>query len=170
MRPGSVGHMMSLVKWCRLSSTLGLRHPSLTHMKKKGGKKGKTSKIEPIACLVEAQKHTAVTPTRRETKKIKLHSTHSIILLRALAAFALPPFVSRHTLLLLLLLLTRRCSSFFPNLQCHSTWRVSEDPDKLARVPLQAILLADSFTAKFRLERPKAHSPPSLFSHIITRD
>lgn len=36
--------------------------------------------------------------------------------------------------------------------------RVSEDPDDLARQPLQAILLADSFTTKFRpitLERPK---------------
>lgn len=36
--------------------------------------------------------------------------------------------------------------------------RGSEDPEELARVPLQAILLADSFTTKFRpitLERPK---------------
>lgn len=39
-----------------------------------------------------------------------------------------------------------------------SATRVSEDPDELVRVPLQAILLADSFTTKFRpitLERPK---------------
>ena len=39
--------------------------------------------------------------------------------------------------------------------------RVSEDPEELARVPLQAILLADSFTTKFRpitLERPKVTS------------
>lgn len=39
--------------------------------------------------------------------------------------------------------------------------RVSEDPDELARVPLQAILLADSFTTKFRpitLDRPKVLS------------
>lgn len=36
--------------------------------------------------------------------------------------------------------------------------RVTEEPEELARVPLQAILLADSFTTKFRpitLERPK---------------
>ncbi|KAG4916907.1 hypothetical protein JHK87_054464 [Glycine soja] len=40
--------------------------------------------------------------------------------------------------------------------------RVSEDPDELVRVPLQAILLADSFTTKFRpitLERPKVLLP-----------
>ncbi|GAV64214.1 LOW QUALITY PROTEIN: Hexapep domain-containing protein/NTP_transferase domain-containing protein/W2 domain-containing protein, partial [Cephalotus follicularis] len=40
--------------------------------------------------------------------------------------------------------------------------RVSEDPDDLARNPLQAILLADSFTTKFRpitLERPKVLLP-----------
>lgn len=40
--------------------------------------------------------------------------------------------------------------------------RVSEDPDELVRVPLQAILLADSFTTKFRpitLERPKVNLP-----------
>ncbi|KAM0992215.1 hypothetical protein ACFX13_010665 [Malus domestica] len=40
--------------------------------------------------------------------------------------------------------------------------RVSEDPEELARVPLQAILLADSFTTKFRpitLERPKVLLP-----------
>lgn len=40
--------------------------------------------------------------------------------------------------------------------------RVSEDPDDLARQPLQAILLADSFTTKFRpitLERPKVLLP-----------
>lgn len=39
-----------------------------------------------------------------------------------------------------------------------SATRVSEDTDELTRVPLQAILLADSFTTKFRpitLERPK---------------
>ncbi|XP_027348978.1 translation initiation factor eIF-2B subunit epsilon isoform X1 [Abrus precatorius] len=39
---------------------------------------------------------------------------------------------------------------------------VSEDPDELVRVPLQAILLADSFTTKFRpitLERPKVLLP-----------
>lgn len=40
--------------------------------------------------------------------------------------------------------------------------RVSEDPDDLVRQPLQAILLADSFTTKFRpitLERPKVLLP-----------
>ncbi|PRQ24526.1 putative nucleotide-diphospho-sugar transferase [Rosa chinensis] len=40
--------------------------------------------------------------------------------------------------------------------------RASEDPEELARVPLQAILLADSFTTKFRpitLERPKVLLP-----------
>ncbi|RDX99323.1 Translation initiation factor eIF-2B subunit epsilon, partial [Mucuna pruriens] len=40
--------------------------------------------------------------------------------------------------------------------------RVSEEPDELVRVPLQAILLADSFTTKFRpitLERPKVLLP-----------
>uniref|UniRef100_A0A2N9IZ15 Translation initiation factor eIF2B subunit epsilon n=1 Tax=Fagus sylvatica TaxID=28930 RepID=A0A2N9IZ15_FAGSY len=40
--------------------------------------------------------------------------------------------------------------------------RFSEDPEELARVPLQAILLADSFTTKFRpitLERPKVLLP-----------
>ncbi|XP_057961800.1 uncharacterized protein LOC131153477 [Malania oleifera] len=40
--------------------------------------------------------------------------------------------------------------------------RVSEDPDDLARIPLQAILLADSFAQKFRpitLERPKVLLP-----------
>ena len=39
--------------------------------------------------------------------------------------------------------------------------RFSEDPEELARVPLQAILLADSFTTKFRpitLDRPKVLS------------
>jgi translation initiation factor eIF-2B subunit epsilon len=39
-----------------------------------------------------------------------------------------------------------------------SSAKVSEDHDELVRVPLQAILLADSFTTKFRpitLERPK---------------
>jgi hypothetical protein len=39
--------------------------------------------------------------------------------------------------------------------------RVSEDPEELTRLPLQAILLADSFAAKFRpitLERPKVIS------------
>ncbi|KAK7337851.1 hypothetical protein VNO77_18438 [Canavalia gladiata] len=39
---------------------------------------------------------------------------------------------------------------------------VSEDPDELVRVPLQAVLLADSFTTKFRpitLERPKVLLP-----------
>lgn len=39
--------------------------------------------------------------------------------------------------------------------------RVSEDSEELARVPLQAILLADSFATKFRpitLERPKVYS------------
>jgi hypothetical protein len=44
--------------------------------------------------------------------------------------------------------------------------RFSEDPEELARVPLQAILLADSFTTKFRpitLERPKV---PSLSRYI----
>ncbi|XP_061348460.1 uncharacterized protein LOC133293858 [Gastrolobium bilobum] len=43
-----------------------------------------------------------------------------------------------------------------------SAARVSEDPEELARVPLQAILLADSFTTKFRpitLERPKVLLP-----------
>ncbi|XP_030958087.1 translation initiation factor eIF-2B subunit epsilon [Quercus lobata] len=40
--------------------------------------------------------------------------------------------------------------------------RFSEDPEELARVPLQAILLADSFTTKFRpitLDRPKVLLP-----------
>ncbi|XP_065852473.1 uncharacterized protein [Euphorbia lathyris] len=40
--------------------------------------------------------------------------------------------------------------------------RVAEDPEELARRPLQAILLADSFTTKFRpitLERPKVLLP-----------
>ncbi|XP_024179975.1 translation initiation factor eIF-2B subunit epsilon isoform X2 [Rosa chinensis] len=40
--------------------------------------------------------------------------------------------------------------------------RASEDPEELARLPLQAILLADSFTTKFRpitLERPKVLLP-----------
>ncbi|KAJ0014642.1 hypothetical protein Pint_20621 [Pistacia integerrima] len=40
--------------------------------------------------------------------------------------------------------------------------RVSEDPDDLARQPLQAVLLADSFATKFRpitLERPKVLLP-----------
>ncbi|PNX57498.1 translation initiation factor eIF-2B subunit epsilon-like protein, partial [Trifolium pratense] len=39
-----------------------------------------------------------------------------------------------------------------------SSARVSEDHDELVRVPLRAILLADSFTTKFTpitLERPK---------------
>lgn len=43
-----------------------------------------------------------------------------------------------------------------------SSARVSEDHDELVRVPLQAILLADSFTTKFRpitLERPKVLLP-----------
>ncbi|CAL5185651.1 unnamed protein product [Lathyrus oleraceus] len=43
-----------------------------------------------------------------------------------------------------------------------SAARVSEDHDELVRVPLQAILLADSFTTKFRpitLERPKVLLP-----------
>ncbi|XP_021282065.1 translation initiation factor eIF-2B subunit epsilon isoform X2 [Herrania umbratica] len=43
-----------------------------------------------------------------------------------------------------------------------ATARVSEDPEELARHPLQAILLADSFTTKFRpitLERPKVLLP-----------
>lgn len=43
-----------------------------------------------------------------------------------------------------------------------SSARVSEDPDDLVRVPWQAILLADSFTTKFRpitLERPKVLLP-----------
>ncbi|KAI4294766.1 hypothetical protein MLD38_040912 [Melastoma candidum] len=38
----------------------------------------------------------------------------------------------------------------------------SDDPEELARVPLQAVLLADSFTTKFRpitLERPKVLLP-----------
>ncbi|TKY61431.1 translation initiation factor eIF-2B subunit epsilon [Spatholobus suberectus] len=46
--------------------------------------------------------------------------------------------------------------------QKKSGTRVSEDPDELVRVPLQAILLADSFTTKFRpitLERPKVLLP-----------
>ncbi|KAK4782643.1 hypothetical protein SAY86_007017 [Trapa natans] len=40
--------------------------------------------------------------------------------------------------------------------------RTSDDPEELARVPLQAVLLADSFTTKFRpitLERPKVLLP-----------
>ncbi|CAL0311248.1 unnamed protein product [Lupinus luteus] len=43
-----------------------------------------------------------------------------------------------------------------------SAVRVSEDTDELVRVPLQAILLADSFTTKFRpitLQRPKVLLP-----------
>ncbi|XVE62609.1 hypothetical protein DITRI_Ditri06bG0131800 [Diplodiscus trichospermus] len=43
-----------------------------------------------------------------------------------------------------------------------ATARVSEDPEELARHPLQAILLADSFATKFRpitLERPKVLLP-----------
>ncbi|KAH1031966.1 hypothetical protein J1N35_044140 [Gossypium stocksii] len=43
-----------------------------------------------------------------------------------------------------------------------ATARVSEDPEELTRHPLQAILLADSFTTKFRpitLERPKVLLP-----------
>ncbi|CAJ2674542.1 unnamed protein product [Trifolium pratense] len=43
-----------------------------------------------------------------------------------------------------------------------SSARVSEDHDELVRVPLQAILIADSFTTKFRpitLERPKVLLP-----------
>ncbi|KAK7337852.1 hypothetical protein VNO77_18439 [Canavalia gladiata] len=43
---------------------------------------------------------------------------------------------------------------------------VSEDPKELVRVPLQAILLADSFTIKFgpiTLERPKRF----LFSAVL---
>jgi len=46
--------------------------------------------------------------------------------------------------------------------------RVSEDPDELVRVPLQAVLLADSFTTKFRpitLERPKVIFQRSLIFH-----
>ena len=41
--------------------------------------------------------------------------------------------------------------------------RASSDPDDLARTPLQAVLLADSFTTKFRpitLERPKVRTDP----------
>lgn len=48
--------------------------------------------------------------------------------------------------------------------------RGSEDPVELARVPLQAILLADSFTTKFRpitLERPKVSLSLSLNIYII---
>ena len=45
--------------------------------------------------------------------------------------------------------------------------RVSEDSEELARVSLQAVLLADSFTTKFRpitLERPKVFSrKPEVF-------
>ncbi|KAK4798811.1 hypothetical protein SAY86_031137 [Trapa natans] len=40
--------------------------------------------------------------------------------------------------------------------------RISDDPEELSRVPLQAVLLADSFTTKFRpitLERPKVLLP-----------
>ena len=43
--------------------------------------------------------------------------------------------------------------------------RVSEDAEELVRVPLQAILLADSFAQKFRpitLERPKVNFQTSL--------
>lgn len=43
---------------------------------------------------------------------------------------------------------------------------VAEEPEDLARVPLQAILLADSFTQKFRpitLERPKVCDFLSLY-------
>lgn len=42
--------------------------------------------------------------------------------------------------------------------------RLSDDPEELAHVPLQAVLLADSFTTKFRpitLERPKVCLLPS---------
>ncbi|XP_068665360.1 uncharacterized protein [Aristolochia californica] len=42
------------------------------------------------------------------------------------------------------------------------TSRISEDPEELAHIPLQAILLADSFAQKFRpitLERPKVLLP-----------
>jgi translation initiation factor eIF-2B subunit epsilon len=45
--------------------------------------------------------------------------------------------------------------------------RASEDPEELSRVPLQAILLADSFATKFRpitLERPK------VFSRFLSLD
>lgn len=51
--------------------------------------------------------------------------------------------------------------------------RVSEDPEELSHVPLQAILLADSFAQKFRpitLERPKvskSHPPFFLFSSLF---
>lgn len=50
--------------------------------------------------------------------------------------------------------------------------RVSDDHEELARVSLQAVLLADSFTTKFRpitLERPKVYSwKPEVFiwNHI----
>ncbi|CAI0387211.1 unnamed protein product [Linum tenue] len=59
-------------------------------------------------------------------------------------------------------------SSFFPSsavamgAQKKGSSRVTEDAEELARNPLQAILLADSFTTKFRpitLERPKVLLP-----------
>ena len=48
--------------------------------------------------------------------------------------------------------------------------RVSEDPEELARVSLQAVLLADSFTTKFHpitLERPKVASKQSHDVHFL---
>ena len=51
--------------------------------------------------------------------------------------------------------------------------RVSEDAEELVHVPLQAILLADSFAQKFRpitLERPKVNFQTSLsFSLSLKR-
>lgn len=47
---------------------------------------------------------------------------------------------------------------------------VSDDPEDLARVPLQAVLLADSFATRFRpitLERPKVPALPTLFSAFL---
>lgn len=44
-----------------------------------------------------------------------------------------------------------------------------EDPEDLSRSPLQAVLLADSFTLKFRpitLERPKVPSNPTSGGHL----
>lgn len=48
--------------------------------------------------------------------------------------------------------------------------RVSDDPDELTSVPLKAILLADSFTTKFRpitLERPKVWALLFLQSLVV---
>ena len=48
--------------------------------------------------------------------------------------------------------------------------RVSEDAEELVRVPLQAILLADSFAQKFRpitLERPKVNFQTSLSNALV---